>query len=518
MSICESEENRKKLAWLVPGYILLAWFLCVLFSSSMNFDYSRQANSLTSTNYDIVYLDEDDLAGRSVCQKNGTVITLNRGAQSAVIIRLGRHNYHYRPFNCTIQIEAGPSLDGISAVVELMDLREHEDDYRQPGGHWGSSVCVDYVEAYTDKSQVRNKLCGEWDVSTTERLNSHGPKQTLVGYCYDDRSGHSCESKSITLKTVIDARGDLAGKFGLNLRRSKGFSIVVTGYRHANNTDRHCEPDEFECRINDFSIHSAKPHCIWDRLKCDTHQNCGFTLNRDESECPVNGIAHWSISTMTLLIVIYLSIVLILVVITMLLLKWHKSLRAPMEMITEAQARRHNGDISGASMITTGLPDGSTATEARSGTVSIMVMYRPPKPNGDGDQDVLEPPPSYESIFLGDNPPNYNMLRVDIPSNGEVTTSHNELPLRENHQANPLVIQSGSGYEPINGSDLSPTATRSHSPAQSSMQTHCSANGANITNGDHSIRLAQFDSPKSTPTVGAIPSCSEDSNTESILK
>ena len=31
MSICESEENRKKLAWLVPGYILLAWFFCVLF-------------------------------------------------------------------------------------------------------------------------------------------------------------------------------------------------------------------------------------------------------------------------------------------------------------------------------------------------------------------------------------------------------------------------------------------------------------------------------------------------------
>ncbi|XP_059092661.1 LOW QUALITY PROTEIN: uncharacterized protein LOC131887938 [Tigriopus californicus] len=456
MSICESEENRKKLAWLVPGYILLAWFLCVLFSSSMNFDYSRQANSLTSTNYDIVYLDEDDLAGRSVCQKNGTVIKLNHGAQSAVIIRLGRHNYHYRPFNCTIQIEAGPSLDGISAVVELMDLREHEDDYRQPGGHWGSSVCVDYVEAYTDKSQVRNKLCGEWDVSTTERLNSHGPKQTLVGYCYDDRSGHSCESKSITLKTVIDARGDLAGKFGLN----------------------------------------------------------------DESECPVNGIAHWSISTMTLLIVIYLSIVLILVVITMLLLKWHKSLRAPMEMITEAQARRHNGDISGASMITTGLPDGSTATEARSGTVSIMVMYRPPKPNGEGEQEVFEPPPSYESIFLRDNPPNYNMLRVDIPSNGEVTTSHNDLPLREIHQANALVIQSGSGYEPISASDSSPIATpRSHSPAQSSTPTQRTPSGEVPTNDDHSIRLAQYNAtPKTTPTLASSTSCANDFNPESGLK
>jgi hypothetical protein len=31
MLVCESEENRRKLAWLVPGYILLAWFFCVVF-------------------------------------------------------------------------------------------------------------------------------------------------------------------------------------------------------------------------------------------------------------------------------------------------------------------------------------------------------------------------------------------------------------------------------------------------------------------------------------------------------
>ena len=31
MRFCESEENRRKLAWLVPGYILLAWFFCVVF-------------------------------------------------------------------------------------------------------------------------------------------------------------------------------------------------------------------------------------------------------------------------------------------------------------------------------------------------------------------------------------------------------------------------------------------------------------------------------------------------------
>ena len=31
MRLCDSEENRRKLAWLVPGYILLAWFFCVVF-------------------------------------------------------------------------------------------------------------------------------------------------------------------------------------------------------------------------------------------------------------------------------------------------------------------------------------------------------------------------------------------------------------------------------------------------------------------------------------------------------
>ncbi len=58
------------------------------------------------------------------------------------------------------------SLDGVVAVVEEMDLREHS-DVRQPGGHWGSSVCLDYVELYSlldnqhlFQPQQRNKLCG----------------------------------------------------------------------------------------------------------------------------------------------------------------------------------------------------------------------------------------------------------------------------------------------------------------------------------------------------------------------
>jgi hypothetical protein len=97
---------------------------------------------LTDKNYEVIYLDNDD-PSINVCRGNGSVITLDGGSHSAVIIKLVEHHYHYRPFNCSIQITAkGESLDGITAVVEEMDLREHEDDVRQPGGHWGSSVCV----------------------------------------------------------------------------------------------------------------------------------------------------------------------------------------------------------------------------------------------------------------------------------------------------------------------------------------------------------------------------------------
>ena len=58
------------------------------------------------------------------------------------------------------------SLDGVVAVVEEMDLREYS-DVGQPGGHWGSSVCLDYVELYSYldnqnsfEPKQQNKLCG----------------------------------------------------------------------------------------------------------------------------------------------------------------------------------------------------------------------------------------------------------------------------------------------------------------------------------------------------------------------
>lgn len=137
MSICDSEENRKKLAWLVPGYILLAWFFCVLFQP-LGVQSPRKNTERMDTrdkNYRVIYLSTSS-DHHSVCKDNGTIITLERGSQSGVIIRLDRQFYQYQPFNCSLQIKSGQSLDGVTAVVEEMDLREHEDDVRQPGGHW----------------------------------------------------------------------------------------------------------------------------------------------------------------------------------------------------------------------------------------------------------------------------------------------------------------------------------------------------------------------------------------------
>ena len=73
-----------------------------------------------------------------------------------------------------------------------------------------------------------------------------------------------------------------------------------------------------------------RSRCIWSKLKCDYHQNCGAAHDSDESGCgyfPGNSIydrlTPWSVSTMSLLIIVYLAIVLILVLVTMLLLRYN---------------------------------------------------------------------------------------------------------------------------------------------------------------------------------------------------
>ena len=62
MLVCESEENRRKLAWLVPGYILLAWFFCVVFQplGFTNIPGRGNNNDLNDESlYEIINLQDD---------------------------------------------------------------------------------------------------------------------------------------------------------------------------------------------------------------------------------------------------------------------------------------------------------------------------------------------------------------------------------------------------------------------------------------------------------------------------
>lgn len=108
LSICESEENRKKLAWLVPAYVLLAWFVCVLFQP-LGFTAHSAANggalfrSVRDRNYQVFYLDHG--AANDLCKNNS--IVLSPGNKSAVILRLGSRLIRGAPFECTVRVVAG---------------------------------------------------------------------------------------------------------------------------------------------------------------------------------------------------------------------------------------------------------------------------------------------------------------------------------------------------------------------------------------------------------------------------
>ena len=302
-----------------------------------------------------------------------------------------------------------------------------------------------------------------WKVIGNEGITSHGTQKNLIGYCYDrdlDSPDHSCGTNHIHINAVINSNLELARRYnsnGLNIgKEDKGFSIVVTGYKHPkkletvpkkhnkpsvarmqtqwgsgihhkenvettthkyanflfpnipklfdlsasmnvdkfmhngkaeekrvqhyqksnwdperkitnyfsdiaggqNDDGTECSKDELMCQVTEFSNKKRMMHtnrCIWKKLKCDHHQNCGFTYNNDEINCSLitgafengdtvrnggggggNGTPiPWSISTMSLLIIIYLAIVLILVLVTMLLLRWHRALRTPLDVLSE---------------------------------------------------------------------------------------------------------------------------------------------------------------------------------------
>ena len=145
-------------------------------------------------------------------------------------------------------------------------------------------------------------------------------------------------------------------------------------------------------------------------------QNCGFTYNSDESECAFPGaLSPWSISTMSLLIVVYMTIVLILVLVTILLLRWHKALRSPIDVIDPSSVEV----VSNAAIRDPVLG----AATASGNSVSIMVMYRPKKPVKPVSADD-ELPPSYESLYMGENPPSYNVVTVNLPPEAEAAVAN----------------------------------------------------------------------------------------------
>ena len=185
MRICDSEENRRKLAWLVPGYILLAWFFCVVFQPLGLSSVPGQGNNNDHNDeslYEIINL-QDDPGWAARCESGRRhVVTLGHGRASGLILRLtSQEFYRYQQWNCSLEVVAGPGMDGVTGVVEHMDLRQEETDT------WDRAACPDYVEMRSRGSVVREELCGHWDIKRDQRLVMAGRDRNIVGYCYEDR-------------------------------------------------------------------------------------------------------------------------------------------------------------------------------------------------------------------------------------------------------------------------------------------------------------------------------------------
>jgi len=448
MSICDSEENRKKLAWLVPGYILLAWFFCVLFQPlGIRSPNSRYHPRLTKYGEQVIYLNSDEHHAH-YCRNNGSIITLEEGKRSAVVIRLGRIQHHTEPFYCNLKVTKGESLDGISAYVEELDLPEYHDDARKPGGHWGSFVCHDFIKVWSGEVkdvEKAEKLCGRWSAYDQEGHGSGAletvPLKAMVDSCQDEQCVNDIFVNIEMDGGIINGHG---APYGLSLRQRKDFVIVVTGYKKIrdvndidnignvtdgsvsssssiNNSSFPCAADEYQCSKSQFDDRhymstEAAPRCIWSKLRCDYHQNCGAGHESDEAGCgyfrQIGGIherlSPWSVSTMSLLIIVYLAIVLILVLVTMLLLRWHKVLRTPLDVLSDSRVHQSPPMVMEDRELTATAVTASNQNNTPA-TVSIMVMYRPHKPRGFSQPQTVELPPSYESLFMSESPPSYNV-------------------------------------------------------------------------------------------------------------
>ena len=88
-----------------------------------------------------------------------------------------------------------------------------------------------------------------------------------------DRSGHSCETKSILVDVAIEHNESLSSQFpGLRKEDRHGFTLVLTAWRHAARDSGECEETEMVCPNTDGGAHRDTSHCIWQKMYCDGHQ------------------------------------------------------------------------------------------------------------------------------------------------------------------------------------------------------------------------------------------------------
>ena len=337
-------------------------------------------------------------------------------------------------------------MDGVTGVVEHMDLRQEET------GHWDKGACPDYLDIRTEGSVVREEMCGQWDVQRDQRLVMAGRERNIIGYCYEDRSGHSCETKSILVVVAIEHNMSLSDQFpGLRKEDRHGFTLVFTAWRHGDEETGECGEAEMMCPTSDGGAHGDQSHCIWQKMYCDGHQNCGFLTNKDEWGCRLGRDAAWSFGTITVLVTIWVAIVTILMLATVFLLQWNRiTFRTPLDMLAETRSvagGRAGGPGASIPITTTSdrreaghVMSTTTAADPRTGgMVSIMVMYRPPTgqagqtPGPPGEEaKTVDMPPTYDSLFNGGPsggggdtastvppPPGYNMLTVNLSSGAE---------------------------------------------------------------------------------------------------
>ena len=321
----------------------------------------------------------------------------------------------YEEYNCSLEVVVGTGMDGVTAVVEHLDLRGEEPE------QWREPRCPDYLDIRTEQAVVRGPLCGQWDVERDHHLRLSGVEKNIVGYCVEDRSGHSCETKRILVDVAIEHNKTLSDAFPV-LRKSDrhGFTVVFTAWRHADDAGS-CGDAEMTCPNSDGGVHEGN-HCIWQKMLCDGHQNCGFLVNKDEWMCRLGRETPWSFGTITVLVTIWIAIVTVLMLATVFLLQWNRlSFRGPLDLLAD---NRQDPVTGGSPPVTERLQGGQVMSTASApdprtgGMVSIMVMYRPPN-SGNGANKTVDVPPTYDSLFLGENPPGYNMLTVNIPDGGD---------------------------------------------------------------------------------------------------